>query len=405
MKKNKKVESLALFGGEPVRKSYLPYAHQWFDQKEIHKVINVLKSEWVTTGPIVREFESKFANYVDAKYAVSVNSGTAALHISCLSLGLKPNDEVITTPFTFIATSNAILYCGAKPVFVDIEPDTLNLDPNKIKKSITRKTKGIIPVHFAGHPCEMDEIRYIAKKYGLWILEDAAHAFSAKYKKNKIGSLSQSTIFSFHPVKNITTGEGGMVATNDSKFYQKLMMYRTHGIQKDAWTRKGSRGDWYYNMELLGYRYNMTELQAALGICQLAKIGMFQKRRRIIVNKYNKEFSKLSEWMLPVERKHVISSWHLYILRQSPNFSRQVTHNQLIRAIRAENVGVQLHYKPIYYHPYYKKRFHIKKGSFPVCEDNYRRIITLPLFPKMSIKDAGDVIRSIRKVTKYYRNK
>ncbi len=394
MNKKTAKEKLALNGGTPVRSSYLPYGHQSFGKEEIQKIVQVLHSDWITTGPVVKEFEEKFAKEVGAKYAVAVNSGTAALHIACLSLGLKPGDEVITTPLTFVASSNAVLYCGGTPVFADIEPDTYNLNPVQIKKKITKRTKGIIPVHFAGHPCEMGAIRDLAKKQGLWVLEDAAHALSAKYRGKKIGSLSEATIFSFHPVKNITTGEGGMVTTNSASLYQQLLLYRTHGIERST------VNDWIYDMKFLGYRFNMTEMQAALGVCQLKKLPSFQQSRRKIVSFYQEHFSQMLEWKIPQERKEVVSSWHLYPIQW--NLSKRVSRDQVMRALRAENIGVNFHYKPVYAHSYYQKRFKIQKTDFPIVEKVTSQLISLPLFPKMTRKDGLDVVRAVKKVTTHY---
>ena len=393
---NKKViiEKLALNGGKPIRSSYLQYGHQSFGKEEIQKVVQVLHSDWITTGPVVKEFEEKFAKEVGAKYAVTVNSGTAALHIACLSLGLKPGDEVITTPLTFVASSNAVLYCGATPIFADIEPETYNIDPDQIQKKITKKTKGILPVHFAGHPCEMEAIHYLAKKYGLWVLEDAAHALSAQYQGRKIGSLSEATIFSFHPVKNITTGEGGMVTTNNLNLQKKLLLYRTHGIERSH------QNDWIYDMRFLGYRFNMTEMQAALGICQLKKLKSFQTSRQKIVSFYQKNFAQMPEWQIPNQKEEVVSSWHLYPIQWK--LAKKVSRDQVIRALRAENIGANFHYKPVYAHSYYQKRFKIKKTDFPIAEKVTSQLISLPLFPKMTRQDVLDVVRAVKKVTAHY---
>jgi len=397
---NKSLGRLALFGGKPVRTTYLPYGRQSLGKEEIQKVVQVLRSDWITTGPVVQKFEQNFAKQVGAKYAVSVNSGTAALHIGCLALGLKPGDEVITTPMTFVATANAILYCGAKPVFVDIDPVTLNINPDLIESKITRKTVGILPVHFAGHPCKMDAIFRIACKHSLWVLEDAAHAVGGKYKNKKIGSLSDVTIFSFHPVKNITTGEGGMVVTNKKSLYEELLMYRTHGIRQNAWIRRGVKGDWHYDMEALGFRFNMTEMQAALGLCQLKKLASFQRSRQRIVSFYNKSFKSMLEWELPQKKNGVVHSWHLYQIRWQLN--KLVPRDQIMKALRAENIGVNLHYKPVYAHSYYQKHFKLKKRDFPVTEKVAQQLVSLPLFPTMTQKDCLDVVKAIKKVTAYY---
>lgn len=391
---------LALEGGKPVRDTFLPYATQWIGEEEKKEVLSVLDSGWLTTGPKVKQFEEDLAKYVGAKYAIAVNSGTAALHCCMGALDLGPGDEVITTPFTFLATANVIVYVGATPVLVDIDPVTGNIDPQEIRRKITPRTKAIIPVHYGGQPCKMDEILAIAQEHHLAVIEDAAHALSAEYRGKKIGGLSEFSIFSFHPVKNITTAEGGMITTNDETLAKYCLMHRTHGITKEAMERYGKNADWGYDMQRLGHRYNMTEFQAALGIAQLRKIEFFQKRREEIVAQYNAAFSDLP-LILPQVSLDVKNAWHLYYIRIKPG-TLSVDRNQVIKALKAENLGVNVHYIPIHLHSYYQKNYGFKRGDFPKAEAVYDSIITLPLFPKMSEQDVQDVITAVRKVVMYY---
>ncbi|KKK91211.1 hypothetical protein LCGC14_2715230, partial [marine sediment metagenome] len=312
----------------------------------------------------MRLFEEKFKNFRGSKYSVAVNSGTAALHISTSSINIQPGDEVITTPLTFVASANCVIYRGGTPILADIKKNTYNIDPNEIRKKLTPKTKAIIPVHFAGQPCDMDEIKEIADRYNLYVIEDAAHAVDAEYKGKKIGSLSNLTTFSFHPVKNMTTAEGGMVTTNNDELYNKLLMFRTHGISKDAAKRFGKEGDFYYDMQYLGFRYNLSELHSALGIHQLNKLESFQKRRREIVKLYNKELQSIEEIVIPYVKKDVKHSWHLYIIQLNIEKLR-VNRDFIFRALRKENIGVNVHYIPVHYHSYYQNKFGLKKGILP----------------------------------------
>lgn len=396
------MEKLAIDGGQPVRNNFLPYATQWIGDEEEKEIMSVLNSGWLTTGPKVRQFEEDIAKYTGAKYAIAVNSGTAALHCCVGAIDIQPGDEVITTPFTFLATANVIIYRGGKPILVDIEKDTYNIDPKKIREKITSRTKAIIPVHYGGHPCDMDEINEIAKEYNLKVIEDAAHALSAEYKGKKIGALSDLSCFSFHPVKNITTAEGGIVTTNDEELAKFCVMHRTHGITKEAMERYGKNADWGYDMQRLGHRYNMTEFQAALGVAQLKKIEMFQKRRDEIVEQYNKAFSEMPELILPSVKPYAKSSWHLYPVRIKEGLLK-VDRNQIIKALKAENIGVNVHYIPIHLHSYYQKNYGFKKGDFPICESVYDSIVTLPLFPKMDNSDVKDVLQAVKKVIEHYK--
>ncbi len=393
---------LAIDGGTPVRDTFLPYGQQWIDDEDINEVVKVLKGDYLTTGPKISEFENRLAQYVGSKYAVAVSNGTAALHAACFAAGIEKGDEVITTPLTFAASANCILYQGGKPIFADIDFDTYNIDPSEIEKNITEKTKAIIPVDFTGQPVDMDRIKDIAEKYGLIVIEDAAHALGAEYKGNKIGSLADMTIFSFHPVKHITTGEGGMITTNDEKLYNRLVLFRTHGITRDANRLANKKeGSWYYEQLELGYNYRITDIQCALGISQLNKLDKFIQRRKEIVQKYNNYLKDIDGVILPYQATYAKSSWHLYVIQlELEKF--KVGRKIIFEALRAENIGVNVHYIPVYYHPYYQ-RLGYKKGLCPKAEKFYERALTLPLYPKMEEKDIEDVVTALEKVLNYYR--
>ena len=395
------MEKLAILGGKPVRDQYLSYGKQWIDDADTDTVVNVLKGEYLTTGPDVRDFEKKVADYVGAKYAVAVANGTAALHMACFAAGISEGDEVIVTPMTFAASANCVLYQGGKPVFADIDPITYNIDPQEIEKKITSKTKAIIPVDFTGQSVDIDEIKKIADKYNLLIIEDAAHALGSEYKGQKIGSLTDLTEFSFHPVKPITTAEGGMVTTNDESLYQKMMLFRTHGITRDQAQLTQSEGPWYYEQQCLGYNYRLTDLQSALGISQMKRLDEFINRRRDIVKKYDTAFNEIKEITTPFEAEYSNSGWHLYVIRLKLDLLK-ATRREIFEALQAENIGVNVHYIPVYYHPYYKELGY-KKGLCPNAEKLYDEMITLPLFPKMTDQDVNDVITAVNKVINYYR--
>jgi len=379
-----------------VKNLFIPYGHQWIDNSDVRAVIKVLKGDWITQGPKIKEFENAVAKYCGVKYAVAVSSGTAALHAAYAVAGIKAGDEVITTPLSFAATSNAIIYCGGVPVFVDIQEDTLNINPKEIEKKITKKTKAITPVDFAGQPCDYDEILKIAKKYKLLIIEDAAHALGSEYKGKRIGSFADMTILSFHPVKTITTGEGGMVLTNNKDFYDKLKIFRHHGMIK-----KPENGGWYYEIEKPGYNYRLTDFQCALGLSQLKKIDKFIKIRREIVGKYNKAFRNIEEIIIPTERNYAKSAWHIYVIQLRLEKLR-ADRKKIFEALRKENLGVQVHYIPVHLQPFYRKKFGYKIRNFPVAERYYQRAITLPLFPKMTDKEVEGVIQAVKKIINHY---
>jgi perosamine synthetase len=391
------MDKLAFHGGKPVRNSLLSYGHQWIDDEDIISVIEALKGDWITQGPKIDEFEKKVAEYCGAKYGVAVANGTAALHAACAIAGISPGDEAITSPITFAATANAVVYCGGKPVFADIREDTLNIDPDEIRGKLSPRTKAILPIDFAGHPADMDEINDIARERGLVVIEDAAHALGAEYKGRRIGSLADMTVLSFHPVKHITTGEGGMVLTDNKDFYEKLRVFRHHGIVKNM----PDKGLWYYEIDSPGYNYRLTDFQCALGISQLKKLDRFIERRREIVKKYNEAFTGIAALILPVEKPYVKAVYHVYII-QLREEKLKTGRKEIFEAFRAENIGVNVHYIPVHLHPYYKRVFGHNEGDFPRAEKYYNRAITLPVFPGMSDKDIKDVIEGVNKVINYY---
>lgn len=394
------VKKLAMLGGKPIRNRYLSYTSHWIDETDIKEVVSVLRSDWVTQGPMIEKFETTMLSLVGAKHAVAVNSCTAALHLSLIASGIKSGDEVITSPMTFAATSNAVLYTGAKPVFVDIDPQTMNIDTSKIKNKITKKTKAILPVHYGGQPCDMDEILEIAEKHGLAVIEDAAHAIGAKYKKKSVGIIGDATCFSFHAAKNIISGEGGMITTNDDEIARIAKLYRSHGISKEVRERYGNKADWFYEMLCLGYNYRITDIQASLAISQMRKLEQFQAIREKYVEIYNNEFSDMPEIVTPHKKPDRSHAWHIYVIQIKPELLK-INRDVFIKALRAENIGANVHYIPVYRHPYYKSLGYDK--NYPKTEYAYGRIVTLPLFPKMSRKDVEDVIGAVKKIVECYR--
>ncbi len=383
---------------------YIPYGRQSIDEEDIQAVVEVLRSDYLTTGPKVAEFERVVADYVGAKYAVAVSNGTAALHIACLAAGIGPGDEVITTPITFAASANCVLYCGGTPVFADIKKDTYNIDPEDIERKITDKTKAIIPVHYTGQPCELDAIHEIAKRHNLIVIEDGAQVISGEYKGKKIGALSDMTTFSFHPVKPVTTGEGGMVTTNNRELYEKLKLYHTHGITREENFLTKNDGPWYYEQLELGYNYRITDIQCALGISQMRKLDAFAAHRRKLAARYDVQFEKaIAEKGLfdeqgaplvvtPYQYPDCLNSYHLYMIQVPANRRKDI-----FVALREAGIGVNVHYIPVYKLPYYQHH-----GYSDVCCPNaeafYARAITLPLFADMTLEQVDYVVEQVIKL-------
>lgn len=393
---------LAIEGGRPIRTEMLSYGQQWIEEEDIQAVIDTMRSSYITQGPKIVEFEQNIARYVGAKYAVAFCNGTAALHAACYAAGLQAGDEVITSPLTFAASANCALYVGAKPVFVDIDERTYNLDPNQIEKAITSKTKAIIPVDYSGQPVDMDPIRQIAEQYGLTIIHDAAHSLGARYKGRNVGTLADMTMFSFHPVKLLTTGEGGMIVTDSEEYAQKLRLFRSHGITRENLLTSNDE-PWFYEMQDLGYNYRITDIQAALGSAQLKRIDFFIERRNEIAQQYQHAFQMLDSIQQPALHPDVYSSWHLYVVRwKQSDFN--VDRKAIFQALRAENIGVNVHYIPVYRHPYYQKLGY-QVGLCPRAEQCYNEMMTLPLFPKMTKQDVEDVIEAVFKVYETYHTK
>jgi perosamine synthetase len=393
-------EVLAIHGGSPVRQTLLPYGRQSIDESDIEAVVETLRSDWLTTGPKVAEFEEAMAAWVGAKHAVSFSSGTAALHAAAFTAGLRPGDEAITSPLTFAATANCVLYQGATPVFADVLDDTLNLDPELVAARITPRTKAILPVDYAGHPADLDSFLQLADRHGLLVIEDACHALGAEYRGRRVGSVAHMTVFSFHPVKHLTTGEGGMVTTDNTDFAETLRRFRNHGISSDARQRQ-SAGQWHYEMVLLGFNYRLTDIASALGLQQMKKLGTNLARRRQIAARYAAEFDNMSGVFTPRTRADVNPAWHLYPIRLDSS-QLSAGRAEVFQALRAENIGVNVHYIPVHRHPYYRDRFGYKGGEYPVAEAAYECLISLPMFHGMTDGDVDDVVRALGKVLAHF---
>ena len=393
-------EMLAIDGGPPVRKTLLPYGRQSIEERDIAAVVETLRSDWLTTGPKIAEFEEAIAAWVGAKYGVSFSSGTAALHAAAFAAGLQAGDEAITSPLTFAATANCVLYQSATPVFADVSPDTLNLDPQATAARITSRTRAILPVDYAGHPADLEAILNLAERHGLVVIEDACHALGAEYRRRRVGSVSHMTVFSFHPVKHLTTGEGGMVTTDNPEFAETLRRFRNHGISSDTRQRQ-SAGQWHYEMVLLGFNYRLTDIACALGLEQLKRLEPNLARRRQIAARYTAAFRELPGVLPPRVRGDVNPAWHLYPIRLDLE-KLSAGRGEVFRALRAENIGVNVHYIPVHRHPYYSDRFGYKGGEYPVAEGAYERLISLPMFHGMSDADVDDVLRAVTKVVGHF---
>lgn len=393
---------LAINGGTPVRSTTIGYGRQYIDEADIAAVVESMQSPALTCGPKITELEKKLCEVTGAKYAVVVSNGTAALHIAAMAAGIGPGDEVIVSPITFAASANCVLYCGGTPVFADINPKTYNIDPASIRARITDKTKAIVAVDFTGQAVELDEIRKICQEYNLILIEDAAHSIGTKYNGQPVGSIADMTTFSFHPVKTVTSGEGGVVTTNDEELYRKLRLYPTHGITRNQQEMcNPSDAGWYYEQVELGYNYRMTDIQAALLISQLDKLPVFSARRKEIVAKYNSVFAQMPEIMVQEEIQKSDTTRHLYILRLNTELLN-CNRREFFDALRAENIGTQVHYIPVYWHSYYEKLGY-EKGLCPEAEKLYSEILSIPLFYSMTDEDVEDVISAVKKIVTYYR--
>jgi len=386
-----------------MRNTFLSFSLPSIGEEEVNEVVDTLRSGWITTGPKVKRFEEEFATFVGSSAALVLNSGTGALHVALATLGIGPGDAVITTPMTFCSTIHVIEQVGARPILADVEPDTLNIDPNKIEDTLQlatcnlkQKVKALLPVHLYGHPCEMSAIMDIAKKYNLRVIEDGAHALPAKYKGRLIGTIGDLTAFSFYATKNLTTGEGGML-TGASGLIEEARIWSLHGMSRDAWIRYSSEGSWYYEVIRPGFKYNMPDILAAIGIQQLQKLTQFQTRRKEIVSRYNEVFSGYEELQLPVKRPEVDHAWHLYVIRL--NLGRlKISRNQFIEELKKRNIGTSVHFIPIHLHPYYRDKYGYKPDDFPITYREYQRIISLPIYPKMTDQDVKDVIEAVGQV-------
>ena len=370
----------------------IPYGRQTIDEDDINAVVDVLKSDYLTTGPKIAEFEQAVASYTGAKYAVAISNGTSALHAACFAAGIGQGDEVITTPLTFAASANCVLYCGGTPVFADVDPYTYNIDPKDIRKKITDKTKAIIAVHLAGQPCDMDEIHSIAQEHNLIVIEDGAHALGSVYKGKKVGCLSDMTTFSFHPVKPITTGEGGMIMTDNEELYKRLVLFRSHGITRDNSMMTRNEGPWFYQQLDLGYNYRITDIQCALGCSQMRKLDKFLKRRRELVERYNNAFIECDNIVTPYQLPDTQSGWHLYIV-QVKNHDRK----QVFETLRDKGIGVNVHYIPVYMHPYYREHGY-RDVHCANAEEIYSHIISLPLYPGLTDEQQDYVIDTLKQL-------
>ena len=396
------MEELAIFGGKPVREKKIYYGRQCVDEADAQAVKKILMGDYITCGPAVQKLEQELAQYCEAQYAVAVSNGTAALHCACIAAGLKEGDEVITTPLTFAASANCAFYVGAKPVFADINPKTYNIDPQSIREHITPRTKAVIAVDFTGQSVEQEAIRAICDAFGLIYIEDAAHAIGTAYKGRKIGSLADMTCFSFHPVKNITCGEGGAITTNDKRLYERLVLAHTHGITHDEEMMEEAphEGAWYYEQIMLGYNYRITDFQAAMLSSQLKKLDGFKTRRQEIVKRYNEAFRDLKGILLQEEIPESDTCRHLYVIRLDLS-TLGCTRREFFDAMSAENVQCQVHYVPVYFFPFYRHQGY-ERGLCPVAEEIYKGIMSIPLYPALTDGDVKDTIHAVKKVTAYY---
>jgi dTDP-4-amino-4,6-dideoxygalactose transaminase len=384
-----------------MRESFLPFSPPFIGAEEIAEVVDTLKTDWITTGPKTRRFEEDIRRRLGAPAALAVSSATDGMLVALAALGVKPGDEIITTTMTFCSTVHVIEHLGARPVLVDVEPDTLCIDPVQVARAITPKTKGILPVHIYGHPCDMDPLLELARVHNLFVLEDAAHAFPARYKGRMVGTIGNCTVLSFYATKNITTAEGGMLL-GDESLVANARTWSLHGMSRDAYKRYSTEGSWFYDVVLPGFKCNMTDIQASLGLQQLKKLPVFQERRREVVNAYNAAFCKLPELQVPVERAEVESALHIYPLRL--NLDRlSIDRRRFVEELKARNIGASVHFIPNHLHPYYRDKYGFLPGDFPVAYRNYHRLVSLPLHPRLSQIDVQDVIDAVTDVVACHR--
>lgn len=389
---------------------FIPYCLHTIEEDEIRGVVETLKSDWLTSGPKTVEFEKQFAGYIGSKHAVAVSSCTAALHLALSACNVGEGDEVITTPLTFAATAEVVEYQHAKPVFVDVDPASFNIDANLIEAKITSRTRAIIPVHYGGIPCELDAIYEIANRYGLVVIEDAAHAAGTVYQHRKVGSFGHPTAFSFYPTKNMTTAEGGVITTNDAALADKLKILSLHGISKDAWKRYSSQGQWYYEIHQLGYKYNFTDIQAALGLQQLKKLDRFNAIREQYARIYFAAFCVTPQIEMPEWYHHyfqgrfpgIKNCWHLFVI-QVDEKQLTINRNRFIEELKARGIGTSVHFIPLHLQPYYAKKYGFKRGVFKIAETIYDKIVSIPLYPKMTEEQLYYIIDIIKEVVEKFR--
>ncbi len=384
-----------------MRSDFLPFSPPCVSAEEREEVADTLASQWITTGPKTKQFEENFKTFIGAEDALALNSCTAGMHVALISLGIKPGDEVITTPMTFCSSVNVIEHVGAHPVLVDVEPDTLCISPERIAEAVTARTKCILPVHYAGHPCDMGAIVKLASERQLKVVEDAAHALPARYQGKTIGTIGDLTAFSFYATKNLTTAEGGML-TGKPELIDKARTISLHGMSKDAWRRYDKGGSWYYEVVFPGFKYNMTDIQASIGLQQLKKLDAFQEKRRHVVKRYNEVFSRHDFFEIPTKRPEVEHAWHLYALRLNLE-TLKIDRAQFIEQLAMRNIGTSVHFIPIHVHPYYAKKYEFKPDDFPIAYSNYLRLISLPMHPGLTENDIDDVIEAVVDVAEMFK--
>lgn len=385
-----------------MRAAFLPVALPWIGEREKQLVLESLESGWITTGPKTQLLAESIAAIAGAKHAVVVNSATGALHLALESLGLGPGAEVITSAYTFVATVNVIEHVRATTVLVDVEPDTLNLDPAAVEAAITPRTKAILTVDYGGHPCEYDRLQAIADRHGLVIVDDAAHALGASYRGRPVGTLARVTAFSFYATKNLSTGEGGAAVTDDEALADRIRLLSLHGMSRDAWKRYSDTGSWYYEVVAPGWKYNLSDVLAAIGVGQLERFDEFQQRRRELVTRMAEGLAGVPEVRVPVARPEVVHAWHLFPIALELE-RLTIDRARFVKELRAENIGTSVHFIPIHFHPHFRDSLGLGEGAFPVAENAYRRAITLPLFPRMTDRDADDVVEAVRKIASAFR--